>query len=834
MLTLEDIKSKHWQIKYLKSVNRAIGEGSEERKKDLTCWSMYHEKMKQEDYDYLTKYGEYDIPVKVRFTSVVKPNINWLVSKYLSNPFNFSVKTVDKKSLNQKYLDKLKMYVDSVTAEIDEKYLTLQTALQQLNDKKQELQMMLQQEPENEEHAKQLQELQNQMPLIMLKMTQMTRAIEREIDHTSDKLDKADLLKRLKPKDIREDFVQRKLMHLYEEKNIQDEHKRSITDKFVTGKPYLYVDLKDNELIYENIPSYRVYHAKNENKKFTEDGDWTAYLTHLSFDEAISEFKDCGLTSEHIKKLEGFNSNADQSQNIEAYEDDEHEGAANYIKGYKPTVSRSNIRVLRVFYQVCVEINIIHSKTKDGKFTHKKVAKKSDLYEKDGSKKKPREGQEIKKRYKTYTLEGAIINRDIFLTKGIRDHQILSNDRTGWNQLPIIGDNFDDISRVPHSIIWSTRELQSLYQIIEYYEELLLVLSGVKGFLMDKSQMPSGMSEKEWGYYRKMGTLYIESFKKDRRQQSNFNQFTTYDDTLPPSIQYLGMMKDRIQQRVDQITGVTRHARGEYQERDPVGTAQLSVQASNIISDVMFWEHDQLVRRALSRALNLYTKYVGDKGDTFSLFDKTIGEFDVYEIPKGLLKGPDFDVFVMNNNKDLRDIEEMRQLVGSEYQRGNLDMSGVIKIFQASSLTEMQILAEQMVDKAQELKQQMAQGEADAEKSVKEFEHQLEMQKVQAEGELKNIENQLNKLELDLKEKEAHMKDATAREKIASDNFLKALDIITKDKQATANRESEERMTTVNQILKEAEIMVQAMLGSQKNIIDDRKISTEMRKDKVS
>jgi hypothetical protein len=820
-LRLSDIDMNYAKA-YLKSVIKSVGSGVHDKRKDMTCWSMFYSKMKNSDYDYLTKYGDYDIPVNVRFHSIVKPNIDWLVSKYLGNPFNFSVKTTDKKSLNDKYEQKINAYVESVIQGIESNYLQLQTQLELIGNKQQEINMMAQQQPENEEMAKQLEMIKQQLPMINLQLTQMTNALKREQKRVSEKMDKAELLSKFKPKDMREDLLQRKLVSFYEENNIGNVHKWTMTEKCVTGKPYIYVDIENNKLTYKYLPSYSVFHPKNASIDGVEDGDWIAYEEFLSYDQVISRYGD-ELNGRDLKKLELFATNYASETNpaFELYEDDD-QGAANYVNSYKPVVSRNQIRVLHVFWQASVQIEAIKSKTSDNQYEFTKIKKDSDI---------PKGNQRVEKRFKQYLLQGTVIMDHIYCDVKLRDKQFLKVDDFGWNQLPIVGDSFDDIGKVPYSIIWATRDLQALYQIIEYYEELLLVISGVKGFVMDKSQLPTGMSEKEWAYMRKLGTMWIETYKKERRQQTSFNQFAQYDDSIPASIQYLGMMKDRIQQRVDQITGVTRLARGETEPRDAVGNTKLSVQATNIIADVLFWEHDQVIRRSLTRAMNLYAKFIGKDGETFSIFDRTIGETDIIEVPKGLLNGADYDCQIMNNNKDIRDIQELKQIIGAEYSRGNVDMGDMIKVFQSTSITEMRVLAEHLYEKKVEAAQASQQGALEAEKQIKEFEAQLEMKIKEGDQNLKNIENQLTKLELDLKNKEIEYKKEIEDNKIKSNNFVKMLDIATDFEKEKNRLDAEERSIGVDQALKKAELLTQMILGSQKNMIDDKKLDTRVNKE---
>lgn len=818
-LKLKDL-TKGWMKQYMRRVNNIIGDGSAYRKRDITCWSMYYSKQKNNTYDYLTSYGDFDIPVTVRFTSIVRPNVDWLVSKYIGNQFNFSSKTVDKKSLENKYKQKVDAYVESIIQGIEEQYANVEGSVLTINNKMQELQMMAQQEPQNQEHAMQIEQIRQQLPMITLKMNQVKNALTRQQEKLSKQLTNAELLSKFSAKDLREDLIQRKLVSFIEDNNIMNEHKLSMTEKCVTGKPAIFVDIVDNKLVYKYVPSTSIFYEKNSQIPEAENGGWEAIEEYWSYDKVISVYGR-ELTMNDLKILEPYSPNNGNSiSSIEKYEDTD-EGAANYVQSYLPTVSRNNIRVLKLYWQSEVQIDVLKSKTSDGNFEHTHIK---------GDDAKVKENQRVESRFKSYAFEGVIILGSIFVGMKQRDKQVLKVDNYGWNQLPIITDNYDDITRSPYSIIWATKDLQAMYQIIEYYEELLLVISGVKGFVMDMSQMPDGMGPKEWMYFRKLGTMYIESYKKDRRQQTTFNQFQTYDDSIPASIQYLGMMKDRIQQRVDQITGVTRIARGEIESRDAVGNSKLSVQATNIIADVLFWEHDQIVRRALSRAMNLYAKFIGHNGEVFSMYDKLLNNHDIVNVPKGLLDGADYDVIIMNNNKDIRDIQEMKSLITAEYSRGNIDFGGMIKMFQSTSLTEMRMIAEQMTEKAGEMKMAQIQAEKEGEKGLIEFEYQLKEKLQSGQDQLKNMENQLKKLDLDLKEKEIIFDKEIKEKKIQSDNFIKVLDIMTRNEQENAWMNIEKETARVDQLLKEIELLSNVRLGHEKNLIDDKKLNTRAEK----
>lgn len=815
MLTLKYVNNKEFIKRYARSIANILGDGSAYKSKELACWAMYYSKLKKKDYDYLTRYGSYDVPAQVRFTSIVRPNIDYLVSNYLSNNFNFSVKTVDRKSLNSKYEDKIKEFAKRNSEAIYERYSTIESNIQMLLDKEQELMVMLDQEPQNEQHAAQLEELRNQMPIIRLKIDQMSKSLERELKDQFKKLDRSTMLENITVTDLKEHLAYKKLLQLFEDKNISNVHKNTMTEKYVTGRPAIYVDIVNNELEYKWIPSYSVFIPKDTTNTNAEEGVWAAYEEYWSYQKVINRFGN-ELSGEDVKQLRinaGMN---------EEYKNDSQLGASDYISGKLPTFTKNNIRVLHLFFQLTAEIPIVKSKSVDGSITHVHIST---------DKEKIKEGKEIENRYKTYVYEAYIVNNNIIVGCRLRKHQVIKVDNLGWNQLPIITDSFDDASRSPYSLIWATRDLQALYQIIEYYEELLYVISGVKGYVMDISQMPESMDQTEWMYFRKMGTIFIETVKKDRRVNSTFNQFQTFDDTIPATIQYLGNAKDRIMARVDNITGVTRLARGEMNERDAVGNSKLSMQATNKIADVQYWEHDNLIRRALSRLLNLYGKNISKEGDVFNLFNKDTGDSETVNIPKELLNAADFECVIMNNNKNQREIEEIRSVIGAEYQRGNMDMLGMIKTFQATSVTELRLIAEQMAKQAQEMQQNMAANQGEAEKELLQFENQLAVNLKQNDWMLKEMENKLKELDIMTREKIADANNTIQREKIASDNFIKTLDIVTKAETENNRLEAEKASVQVDQILKQMEIVTQAALGEQKNLIDDKKLDTKVNKE---
>ena len=800
--------TKEWMKEYALGVMKSIGSGATYRTRDLQCWNMYHSKLNTDNYNYLVKFGDFDLPVQIRFTSIVRPNVDYLVSKYLSNPFNFSTFSVDKKSLEQKYRQKIDKYIDSIETRIRARYDAMSMQIDQINSKMQEMQMMLQQEPQNEEHMKQMQQLQQAMPMIQLKMKQMTDAMQKEMARDAKRIDKMQILGKFTAEDIREDFAYKRMRAMYEEEGIQEEHRRSFLEKCVTGRPYIYVDIVDGKIVYENKPSITVYHPKTMSQRFIEDGDWVAVDEYWSRDNVLNQYGE-SMTEDERRRIKRNNNTIP-----EVYTNTAEGTSYTESEGVGITTSYNDVRTTKIYFSVTAKNRYKVSPSK-GDIPH--------VNRYDGGSIRPED--KIENRYMKYNFEATVIDSNIIVdVKERSQDSYLYVDHPSKKQLPIIGDNYDDVTRVPYSLIWATRNLQSMHTIIEYHKEMLLVIAGVKGFIMDQSQLPEGMGKHEWMYYRKLGVLWIETYKKDRRQQPNFNQFQQFDDTISSGIQYLSMLQQQIQAQVDQITGVTRQARGDIQNRDLVGASELAIQATSIIADVLFWEHDQVIRRALTRALNLYCKHIGVNGDIFSLIDKYVGSntSEPVHIPPGLLDGVTFDIIVMNNNKNFRDMETIRQAVMGEYGRGKIDLLGMAELNEAQSYPELKRVAQSLVERANEIASQQGQAELDREKELLKFENELKAPVEQMNSQLKEYELQLKKLDLDLKEKQIIFENEIKGREMESKVALGVLDILTEREIELKYLDEQKAARQVDDILEQARIITDAMIGKQTNDVKER------------
>jgi len=153
---------------------------------------------------------------------------------------------------------------------------------------------------------------------------------------------------------------------------------------------------------------------------------------------------------------------------------------------------------------------------------------------------------------------------------------------------------------------------------------------------MDKSQVPEGMSMKEWMYQRKMGVGWIQSVRSGLNRQPSFNQFQNFDDSMGPGIQYLLQMLAHLEQLASSITGVSPQRMGDIAPTDQVGTTEQSIKNSALVTEIIFYDHEQVKRRVLNRVINLCKK-AWKKGRKGSY---VLGDFaqEILDVPKNTLE----------------------------------------------------------------------------------------------------------------------------------------------------------------------------------------------------
>ena len=142
-------QSEGGQLDILRTLCTAANSVS--RTVDTKCWQLYNNYVDERDFDYLTKIGGQPLPAKFQHIPAQRPKINYLAGRMIERAFNFSVSAIDKGSLKKKNEQRANFYVEQYLTRFRQMYNQMDAGMQEIAQKKQEIEAMLQQQPQNDQ-----------------------------------------------------------------------------------------------------------------------------------------------------------------------------------------------------------------------------------------------------------------------------------------------------------------------------------------------------------------------------------------------------------------------------------------------------------------------------------------------------------------------------------------------------------------------------------------------------------------------------------------------------------------------------------------------------------
>lgn len=784
-------------------VTTGLSESYEQQVRDGICWNIYHGKTKNDKYKYLTEVEGFTYPAKFRNigNEIVRSKMNVLEAKQARRKFRFKAFAMDERSLQKKYENRIEAYLESVKAMYEERSAMLQSQIQQVQDKFSDMQEQLKVQPENEQMQQQMQQLQANMPMIQLEYEKIIRALSREELNSQELQSKIDYFILHSDQEVMQQIANASIKSAIQSEDLQEHWSIGMREKITTGRPtYIsYYDNRRKDIVFKQINASSVHYNRNGNNKWIQNGEWCFTEEYMADSQVLSEFELndnekemlSALSSGDIGSLKNYTGNSAYFDPIDEVDNRKYGGH----------------RVQRVWFLAPREIFYKKSpnKHRDGEYFYNLTERNSKI-KKD----------ETKRRIVVYDLHHCvIIGNSIFIDMGKQDKAFRPLDVPGLPMLPIVGRTFNSISEKPYSLIWRVRELIELYDIINYKKELSIALAGVKGMIMDKSQKPDQMSEKKWMYYRKLGTMWIETMKKGRKTPPSYNQFQNYDDTIGQSIQYLDNVLLGLEVMIGKIMGLPDSTQGQFVSDDPVANVKMSNEQSSLITEILFSENDQIFNKALELYTNLKVRYVWNKGKVLNYINEDLEEVLV-QIPANMLNAADFRFYTTNNIKEDTILEDLRQGAFQAWTRSELPFSSIVSLFKIEDLNEMEHQLTKIAKEAELLRQQNqqageeARGQAD--QKTAQLKAQIDMQLQQVANEMKAADLEIKKAELQFetqkfawesqfKEKELQVKSNLDNMKIQSENQIES-----------AYLQEEGRSNRTQEMLKQFELKMNAIL----------------------
>lgn len=839
-------KDKEWIKRKGLEIHKISNSYTNTMKHDVECWMMFHNIFNEKEFEYLNRIpsgtdtqSDYYLPAKVRHIPIQRTKLNVLISEQNQRIFQFSAFISDTEGKAEKTVRKLKNIFREFINQTDSQISQYNIALQGILQQREQLIQQLQIQPKTEEEAYQIQMIKSQFPIIDEQLKNAESAITKEILISNKDLKKITNYYNYESKDLVEDIIQKLAYKLRNNIEIKRESVKAFTSKIVTGKEAFYVDLLpgENKPKYESVNTINIEYPLTDGIEWIQDGMWVKLKKGISLSQAVDKYR---LTKEQKEKLKNEliigNRRTDfltLQYTSEVLNNQIYSGNMNTEEGIEETLiwfrSPKEIKIKKVPNQYSPGKYFIHFLDNDEKiintgqlywdnkkkkYIHKETAQE---YEKKNIISSSK-GEILETRYIDEIYEVVILGNDLVITAQKKPIRLYSNENYSYTVLPIIGRTYNSITDRPYSLIWDTKDIQKLYNIINYHRELLLATSGVKGTIMDMSQKPEGMSKSEWMYYKKLGTAWIETVKKSGRVAS-FNQFGSYDDSVSASIQYLDNMLTNLDYTLGAMIGVGPQRQGQVSSNDQVATYQLAINQNNLITENIYNDHDECERRAFEVLLNLSAKYIYKDGGIFD-YKTDDNRTEQFEIPSNVLNNLDIGINVYKTTVQEKQLSELKQFAFQEYNRGTLPFRDILKLYNTETVKDLEKKFEFLTDEALKFAQQNYSNQAEVDMNNKKELMQLQ---AQIDAQIKQSEMQLKQMELQIKNQTEQFKQELEveklklqKEKTESDNKVKMADIETERDIESAYLMETQRSNMVNEKLKMIEMQMSKMLENSK------------------
>ena len=321
------------------------------------------------------------------------------------------------------------------------------------------------------------------------------------------------------------------------------------------------------------------------------------------------------------------------------------------------------------------------------------------------------------------------IGSDIYILEGEDENVVRDMDAPNEVTLSVNGMYYTDGHGAPYSLMLKTADLQDEYDLLRYFEQNIIALSGTKGAIVDLAHLPEMLGDKmeerimKYLAYRKSGIALFDSSQEGDVINQVFNGFN--DMVEPGALQAIQIALDMVETTASSLTGVFRERLGGIEQRDAVANVEAGMQQSYIITK-QYQVMDTLVAEMLTDALNLARK-VYKKGLTGQII---LGNRkQIFTALPEYYSQTDYDVHLADSTEIMKEQELLRQMAIQLAGNNQVDPEVLIDITTSKSLTEMKDALRRTIkqkklenDQIGKLTQQLQEAQDQAQKMQKQLE----------------------------------------------------------------------------------------------------------------
>jgi hypothetical protein len=699
-------KGKEWRENnvdaYVARYDFGYTNGSSRKEKMRVSYNLYNSVFDEGDFKHITDpYKVEDgFPATVQNFNIIKTKIDLLLGEETKRPFSFRVAQTNEEAtskLQEKYKEVLSKAIIETAIEGDPNA------------------------PVSDEEVNKLSQLANYM----------------DKDYS----------------DIAEQTAYHTLNYLMEKENIKDKFVEGFKDLLCSSKEVFYVGARNGDPVFERVNPIYFSHDYSPEVQFIEDGDWAVRRMRMTPSAIYDRFYDIMEEkdlNELIKMFEFNSSNTKASEVSDRYITWRNVPTKDYSNG-EGTFDTGTIDVYHVTWKSLKKVGFVTYFDEEGE--------EQQVVVEEGYKVAPNE--EISWDWVTEVWEGYRVGNDLYIGIQPIPNQSISLDNPNGNKLPYVGGVYNDTNTYPKSLVEIMKPLQYMYIVIWYRLELALSRDKGKVINMDVTQIPKsmGVDVNKWLHY--LSSLGVNLFNpyedgwdipgREGGKPAGFNQFSSQDLTMSNVIAGYIEMMNKIEEMAGELSGVTRQRQGAISTNELVGNVERSVIQSSHITEMLFWKHNQVKKKALNSLLDTAKNVWGSSGKT-KLHYITDDVTRVFMEITDDFKYSDFDIFVTDSTKENQNIESLRSLYQPAMQNG-ASLLDIAEIMTSNNLSDIKTKLKRIEQERQQKETQMQQVQQEA---------MLQAEQIKSQTEQAKMDLELAKIEQD--ERDSIRKSETAVE----------------------------------------------------------------------
>lgn len=572
--------------------------------------------------------------------------------------------------------------------------------------------------------------------------------------------DQVDKYMRFSYRDRRETLSDRLLQYLYRYLSIRDKKSDAFKHALISGEEIVYVGVENDNPVLEVVNPLGFFFHKSGENKWIEDGLYAGIRTYMTIGEVLDSYGKY-LKPEEIERLE------ENTYTLAPLTNTTMGPTMKYGRTNEDLVLGSVIGAKEGSYGIPKEQNILvqhvewRSQRKIGflSFVNDYGDNETNLVSEDfyipphasivtdiGS-----FGAKVKyhvwvENGMTYSLRwdyvpeiwtATKIGHDIYCMIGPKEEQFRSKDnpfevKLGYHGLVYNAMNADSVSFMDRM-----KPFQYLYLIVTHKFKKAIAQEQGKVFHFDISMVDPQLGLEKTLYYLKELNIdfYNPLMNADApgRDQRGKVSHTSDMSNMGNIINYISIL-NAIDQQISEVAGVTKGREGQLTPNEAVSNAQSNIQMSTLVTEPYFQAHYKLWERILTslvaaartawRGKDIVKQFVLDDMSSITL-----------ELSKDEPQDWEIGVFISDSGREHEMFQALKGISDGLLNTNRATFSDLIKLYEATSASELRTAIEASEDKAIQQQQQAQQAELQAKQQLEDSRQQFEFEKQAREHE---------------------------------------------------------------------------------------------------